>query len=82
MSTMNPEFVDAVCKLVEAVIYQDCTIAGSEDGEAVIVTVDAALAVAEAIRAAPEFSALHGWADCQLAVHAGAGLIEFADDPA
>ena len=68
----NPEFVDAVCKLVDAVIFEHCTIAGSEAYDSVEITVDCALAVLKEIRAAKEFSSLHGWADRQLLVHADA----------
>jgi hypothetical protein len=71
MSTANRELVDAVRKLVDAVIYAECTIAGSDDGNAVIVTVDAAIAVLREIRAAEELSWLHKWADSGLLAHAG-----------
>jgi hypothetical protein len=73
MSTTNQELVDAVRKLVDAVIYAECTIAGSEDGDAVTVTVDAAIAVLRQIRAAEELSWLHKWADSRLLAHADDG---------
>jgi hypothetical protein len=73
MSTTNQELVDAVCKLVDAVIYAECTVAGSEDGNAVLVTVDCARAVIREIRAAEELSPLHKWADSRLIANADDG---------
>jgi hypothetical protein len=67
-TTMKAEFVDAVTKLVDAVLYAECTPAGGEDGLAVEVTVNAVLGVLKEIRAAPELSSLHEWADRQLSV--------------
>jgi hypothetical protein len=52
--TTNPEFVDAACKLVDAVTYAECTVAGSLGGNAVLVTADAARAVLRKIRATAE----------------------------
>jgi hypothetical protein len=63
---MNAEFVDAVCKLVDAVIVGHCTIAGSEAYDTEERIVDCALTVVEKIRTAQEFSSLHGWAEHQL----------------
>jgi hypothetical protein len=66
-TTVDPDLIDAVCKLVEALIrwhresetdISDITI------ETTVFYVDAIL---RAIRAAPELSSLHGWADRQLA---------------
>jgi hypothetical protein len=63
---MSDSFVDAGCKLCDAVIFGNCTIAGSESYETPAIEVERALAVLEMIRASEEFSPLHGWAERQM----------------
>jgi hypothetical protein len=67
----NSEFVDAVCMLVDAVLIEHCLPVGGD--EAIlneVATVNCTLAVLREIRAAPEFSSLHQWADKRLLAHA------------
>ena len=64
---MTPDFVAAVCALIDAVLIEHCIPPDGNDApynEAV--TVDAAIALVKVIRATPEFSALHAWADKRL----------------
>ena len=63
----NPKFVDAVCRLVDAVFIEHCLPVGSEGHLNEEFTVECALAVLRKVRAAPEFSSLHGWANRLLA---------------
>jgi hypothetical protein len=85
---MNPDFVDAVCKLVEAVLIEHCLPVGGEGHLNEEFTIECARAVLEDLRTAPEFSSRHGWADRLLAnsdwpevkwldVHGGKGSNEW-----
>jgi hypothetical protein len=60
---INQDLVDAVCKLVEAVLVEHCLPVGGEGHLNEEFTVECALAVLEVFRTAPEFSSLHGWVD-------------------
>jgi hypothetical protein len=63
-------FVDAVCKLVDAVLVEHCfPIVGDEAIWNEEHTVDCVLAVLREIRAAQELSSLHKWADSRLRKH-------------
>jgi len=64
---MNQDFVDGVCKLVEAVLVEHCLPVGTEGHLNEEFTVECALAVLREIRAAPELSSRHGWVDRLLA---------------
>jgi hypothetical protein len=70
---MNPEFVDAVCKLVDAVLVEHCLPVGTEGHLNEEFTVNCALTVLREIRAAEELSSLHNWADNRLLAHANDG---------
>ena len=67
----NPEFVDAVRKLVDAVLIEHCLPVGTEGQLNEEHTVNCALNVLREIRAAQELSSLHRWAGTRLDAHAG-----------
>ena len=68
---MHENIVDAVCKLIDAVLYEHC-VATDGDWRNTEATVECALAALEKIRVSAEFSSRHGWADQQLTTyHAG-----------
>jgi hypothetical protein len=64
---MNQDLVDAVCKLVEAVLVEHCLPVGGEGHLNEEFTVECALGVLEMFRTAPEFSSRRGWVDRLLA---------------
>ena len=65
-------FLDAIRKLVEAVLVEHCIPVTRDEGcvneEH---TLDCALAVLEEIGATPELSSLHGWTERRLSEHGG-----------
>jgi hypothetical protein len=70
---MHPEFVDAVCKLVDAVLVEHCLPVGAEGHLNEEFTINCALTVLREIRATQELSSLHKWADSRLLAHTDDG---------
>jgi hypothetical protein len=64
---LDPDFINAVCELVAAVLVEHCLPVGTEGHLNEEHTVECALIVLRKIRAAPELSSLHSWADRLLA---------------
>jgi hypothetical protein len=68
---MNPEFVAAVCELIDAVLIEHCLpIEGDEGIINEQTTIGCALTLLRKLRAAPEFSSRHQWANKRLLAHA------------
>jgi hypothetical protein len=63
---MEVTMIDAVRKLVDAVIHECCTSEGGEDPYACADSADCARTVLKEILAAPELVAQHEWAAGQL----------------
>jgi hypothetical protein len=70
MTEMNPDVLAAVRELVDAVLAEHCFPVSTEGMWNEEHTVDCVLAVLREIRAAPELSSLHPWADKRLSTHA------------
>jgi len=67
----NAKFIAAVRGLVDAVLTEHCTEADALEAEFNMEhSINSALTMLREIRAVPELSALHGWADKRLAAHA------------
>jgi hypothetical protein len=65
---MNSELLDAVCKLVDAVLTEHCIASDGNGLEREVHTVDCAVAVLEKIRAGTR-NPLEGWANRRLVAH-------------
>jgi hypothetical protein len=66
---MTDPVVNALCALVDAVLIEHCLPCKTEGIYNEGYTISCALDALRKIRAAPEFSSLHSWADKRLPAH-------------